>query len=140
MLQITDKTAIDRRYLRVRYIRSRGPGGQNVNKVNTRAELTFDLAGCPGLPPAVKERLAQIAGTRVTAAGTLILRSDRFRHQGRNRAECLARLQRMVAQALIPPRKRRPTRPTAGSRARRRADKLHRARIKSLRRTVSTEE
>ena len=136
MLSINDKITIPAEYINIRYIRSRGPGGQNVNKVNTRAQLTFDLKNCELIPSAAKKRLVVLAGRRVTNAGTLIIESDRFRQQRQNRNETLLRLRRLIREALITPKKRRPTKPTTTSIMKRRADKIHRSKIKSLRQKV----
>ena len=140
MLPINDKIIIDDELLRVSFVRSRGPGGQNVNKVNTRCQLTFDLHGCQVLNSAVKKRLASLAGRRLTDKGTLIIQSDRFRRQNRNRQQCLDRLRRLIQKALIPPKKRRPTKPTAASKRKRLEDKHRRSRLKSLRGKISLDE
>ena len=140
MLRINDQINIDDEYLRVTFVRSRGPGGQNVNKVNTRAQLVFDLEACPVLGPAVKKRLARLAGRRLTDKGTLIIHSDRFRRQNRNRTECLDRLRLLIKKALVTPKKRRPTPPTAAAQRQRLDDKRRRSRIKSLRRRISLED
>ena len=140
MLPINDQITISPRFLRLKYVRSRGPGGQNVNKLSTRAQLTFNLAACPDLSDPVKARLARLAGRRLTSRGTLILESDRFRHQIRNRRECLARLRRLILQALPAPKQRRPTKPTRASKEKRLADKQRRAQLKSLRRTVTLDD
>lgn len=140
MLTINDNITIDSRYLQINFVRSRGPGGQNVNKVNTRAQLTFDLNRCSDIGLAAKTRLARLAGRRLTADGKIIIQSDRFREQSRNRQECLDRLRRLIQKALTPPKKRRPTKPTAASKRKRRYDKIHRSKIKSLRRKVEQEQ
>lgn len=140
MLPINDKIIIADKHLRVSFVRSRGPGGQNVNKVNTRCQLTFDLLGCQVLDSAVKKRLALLAGRRLTDKGTLIIQSDRFRQQNRNRQQCLDRLRLLIQKALIPPKKRRPTKPTAASKRKRLEDKRRRSRQKSLRGKISLEE
>ncbi|MFC1782537.1 alternative ribosome rescue aminoacyl-tRNA hydrolase ArfB [Planctomycetota bacterium] len=140
MLPINDKIIIADEHLRVSFVRSRGPGGQNVNKVNTRCQLTFDFRGCQVLDSAVKKRLALLAGRRLTDKGTLIIQSDRFRQQNRNRQQCLDRLRRLIQKALIPPKKRRPTKPTAASKRKRLEDKHRRGRQKSLRGKISLEE
>jgi len=140
MLRINDTINIDSEHIRISYVRSRGPGGQNVNKVNTQAQLCFDLKACQGLKPSVKKRLIALAGRRMTNQGTLILRSDRFREQKRNRRECLRRLRQLIEKALICPKKRRDTKPTAASKRKRLADKRRRSLTKSLRGKVSAED
>ena len=140
MLQINDKIAIEDDYIRLTYVRSAGPGGQNVNKLNTKAQLVFNLCACPTLTASVKKRLARLAGKRMTNAGILIIKSDRFRHQQRNRQECLNRLRLLIRKALITPKKRRPTTPTPASKRRRRAEKQRRSQTKSLRTRVNLSE
>jgi len=136
MLEINEQLKIPETCLRFRFVRSRGPGGQNVNKLNSCAQLTFDLTACPQLAPDVKKRLARLAGRRLTGRGTLLIESDRFREQFRNRQDARNRLRRLILDALQPPKPRRPTRPTAAS-VRRRLDRKHRrARLKSLRQAV----
>ena len=140
MLAINDEVKIDGRYIRVSYVRSSGPGGQNVNKVNTQAQLRFDLAACDDLTATVKRRLATLAGRRLTNDGTLIINSGRNRDQLQNRRDCFERLTTLIRQALIQPKHRRPTKPTTSSRRKRLADKAHRRRIKTMRRTVRDDE
>lgn len=140
MLKINDTITISPDHIHITFVRSRGPGGQNVNKVNTRAQLTFDLDECPALTNPVKKRLRLLAGRRLTNQGRLIIRSDRFREQGRNRHECLDRLRRLIAQALIPPKKRVPTKPTPASKRRRLADKHQRSLLKNQRGKVQLDQ
>jgi len=140
MLYINEKTVISQKYIRISFIRSRGPGGQNVNKVNTRAQLTFNLAECPELPSQAKKRLAQIAGRRLTSRGQIIIESDRYREQNRNRLETLSRLRSLIRQSFVKPKPRIPTRPTKASKQRHLRDKQHRSRNKSLRKNVSSDE
>ena len=139
MLKVDDTIRIDGRYIAMTYVRSRGPGGQNVNKLNTRAQLVFDLKGCTDLGSAVKERLQVLAGRRMTADGRMIMQSDRYRHQGRNRQECLDRLRRLIRKALQPPKPRIPTKPSRAAKEKRLADKKHRSKVKNLRGRVSHE-
>lgn len=133
-LIVNDHLTIPADYLSFSFSRSSGPGGQNVNKVNTRAQLRFDLKNCPVLSEAVKKRLTKMSGPLLTQEGILLIESDEYRQQSRNREACLMRLAQMIRQALIPPKKRRPTRPTRGSIENRLAGKKHRGRLKSQRR------
>lgn len=100
-------------------VRSSGPGGQNVNKVATQVELRFDLAGTTALPEPVKVRLRALAGRRLDADGRLIVVSQATRSQERNLADTLDKLAHLIRTALVPPKPRRPTRPTLGSQIRR---------------------
>src|SRR6188508_1298262 len=122
--------------LTVRFSRSSGPGGQNVNKVATRATLRFDLAGTQALSAVVKARLAALAPGRVTQGGELLLSSDRYRDQGRNLAECRQRLATLIRKALVPPKLRRPTRPKRAAVDRRLAEKRDQGVRKRERRRV----
>jgi len=140
MLTVNDWLVIEGGCLRFSAVRSRGPGGQNVNKVSTAVQLDFDLAGCAALGEEVKQRLVRLAGRRATADGRLVLRSDRFRRQNRNRRDCLERLRVLILHALVRPAVRRPTKPTAASQRRRRTEKARRQAIKTLRRSAADEE
>src|SRR5262249_37538140 len=90
--------------LRWSFARSGGPGGQNVNKVASKAELRWDVVNSPSLPAEVKSRLLALFGSRITVGGELIVISQRYRDQGRNREDCLEKLRAMVRQAATPPR------------------------------------
>ncbi|MGC9324878.1 MAG: alternative ribosome rescue aminoacyl-tRNA hydrolase ArfB [Desulfomonilia bacterium] len=122
------------------FIRSSGPGGQNVNKVSTAVQLRFDVAGSPALSEELKKRIQQLSGKRMTSEGTLIITARRFRSQERNREDALARLQDLVSQALVKPGRRIRTRPTASSRAERIESKRRTARKKSMRQNVDRED
>lgn len=108
---------------------SSGPGGQNVNKRATRAELRIRIDDIP-IHPQAALRLAALAGRRVTAAGEIVIESDVHRSQGRNKDECLERLGELVRQAVVKPKVRRATKPTAGSKRRRIEEKKRRGQIK----------
>jgi len=122
------------------FVRASGPGGQNVNKVSTAAELRFDLAGTRSLEPAVKLRLRALAGRRVTDDGALIIVARNHRTQEGNRRDALERLTDLVRRALAAPKSRRPTRPTRASRERRLDTKTRRRSTKQLRARVRWDE
>ena len=113
-------------------IRAQGAGGQNVNKVASAVHLRFDIAAS-SLPEAVKARLLMSADQRITAAGIVIIKAQRYRTQDRNREDALARLQELVDAAAHVPRVRKPTKPTKGSQRRRVDTKVKRGQIKATR-------
>jgi ribosome-associated protein len=115
-------------------VRSGGPGGQNVNKVSTKVELRFDLPGTRALDPAVKARLAQSAGSRLDAQGRILITCDETRSQLQNLERARERLAALLSAALVVPKRRRPTRPSRGSKERRLEGKRHTAEKKSARR------
>ncbi len=133
MIQITEDIAIDEREIQEAFIRASGPGGQNVNKVATAVQLRFDAENSPSLSPDVRRRLAAVAGKRMTGAGILIIQARRFRTQEHNRQDALDRLVRLVREAALPPKLRRKTAPTPGSRERRLDSKRRRAQTKKIR-------
>lgn len=124
---------IDSDAIRIQYSRGSGPGGQNVNKVNTRAELWIPLARIVGLTAAALERLREAAGRRLTAADELHLSSDAQRSQEQNREELFRRLREMLIAARVEPRRRRKTRPTRAAKRRRLDSKRRRSEIKARR-------
>ncbi|MFT4014181.1 MAG: alternative ribosome rescue aminoacyl-tRNA hydrolase ArfB [Paracoccus sp. (in: a-proteobacteria)] len=133
MLRITDSLIIQDWELSEQFSRSQGPGGQNVNKVETAVELRFEAERSPHLAPAVKARLRRLAGRRWTQDGAILIRAEETRSQNRNREIARERLAEMIRQALVAPKKRIPTRPTLGSQRRRLAAKTQRGEVKSLR-------
>ncbi len=135
MIPVTAKISIDEREIAESFVRASGPGGQNVNKLATAAQLRFDVRHSPSLPADVRTRLERLAGARLTRAGVLVIIAQRHRTQLRNRQDALDRLIDLIRRAAVPPVPRRPTKPTAASRERRVEAKKRRAGIKRLRRS-----
>ena len=133
MLRITDRISIDENELVEEFVRSSGPGGQNVNKLNTAVQLRFDVRHSPSLPHEVRARLERLAGRRLTRDGVLVLIAQRHRTQERNRQDALDRLTEMIQHAAVAPTPRRATKPTKASRKRRLESKKRRGTIKGLR-------
>lgn len=133
MIRVTDKISIDESELSESFVRSSGPGGQNVNKLSTAVQLRFDVRHSPSLPNDVATRLMRIAGRRMTKDGVLVITAQQHRTQERNRAEARERLIKMIRQAAVRPVPRRPTKPTRASRQRRLEGKKRRSTIKHLR-------
>ena len=133
-LRINSTLSVPAADLSWRAVRASGAGGQNVNKVSSKVELRFDLPGTTALDEGVKARLRAIARGRLDADGRIVVVSQATRDQPKNLADARAKLADLVVRALVPPRPRKPTRPTAGSRERRLSQKQHRARRKADRR------
>lgn len=135
MIRITDHIAIDDKELEFNFVRSSGPGGQNVNKVATAVQLRFDVASA-SLPRDVQRRLIRLGGKRITREGVLVIDARRFRTQEQNRQDAMERLVRLIRKAAHPRKPRKRTRPTAASKERRLNAKRHRSRVKTLRSPV----
>jgi ribosome-associated protein len=134
MLEITQRLQIPEGELTWSFARSGGPGGQNVNKVASKAVMRWDAAASRALPEDVKIRLALQQKRFFTQDGSLIIMSQRFRDQERNREDCLAKLSSIIAQALVVPKVRKKTRPSRGSKRRRLQEKKRRSDVKQSRR------
>ena len=139
MIRITATISLDDSEIGERFIRSSGPGGQNVNKLATAVQLRFDVRHSPSLSSAVRHRLERLAGRRLTQDGVLVLTAQRHRTQEANRRDALERLVDLVRRAAVPPVPRKPTKPTGAARRRRLDTKTRRGAIKRLR-SVRAEE
>ncbi|MGB5093518.1 MAG: alternative ribosome rescue aminoacyl-tRNA hydrolase ArfB [Parvibaculum sp.] len=133
MIEISGRLHIDESELDITYIRASGPGGQNVNKVSSAAQLRFDVRQSPSLPDRVKARLEGIAGARLTKEGVIVITANRFRTQDANRKDAIDRLCALIAEAAIQPKSRVPTRPSLGEKRRRLESKVKRGASKKLR-------
>ena len=134
MLVVNDKLAIPLREFDFTFVRSSGPGGQNVNKLNTKVTLRWSVKSSASLPEAIRTRFMARYGRRITKLGDILVTSQRFRDQGRNVADCLEKLRTMILAVAQTPKKRKPTRPSRASRERRLQTKQKRSQTKRLRR------
>ena len=139
MLVVNSRLKIPLREFEFTFARSAGPGGQNVNKVSTKATLRWAILTSPSLPEAVRQRFVARHRRRVTSGGDLLITSQRFRDTGRNVADCLEKLRAMLAEVAVPPKRRKPTRPTRASVRRRLEEKRKQSRKKQLRRRPDDE-
>ncbi|HEX7789961.1 MAG TPA: alternative ribosome rescue aminoacyl-tRNA hydrolase ArfB [Afipia sp.] len=136
MIRVTRDITIDEKDLDITFVRASGPGGQNVNKLSTAAQLRFDVSRVP-LAPDVMERLTSLAGQRMTKDGVIVIHAQRYRTQERNRADAIDRLLELLRAAAVRPKPRRATRPTLGSKIRRLDGKKRRSDVKAKRNTRS---
>jgi ribosome-associated protein len=134
-IRITDTILLDESEIDETFVRSSGPGGQNVNKLSTAVQLRFDVRRSPSLPNDVAIRLMNLAGKRLTKDGVIVLVAQNHRTQERNRADALERLVALVQEAAVRPTPRRATKPTKASKERRLEGKKVRAGIKETRRS-----
>jgi ribosome-associated protein len=132
-IRINDDISLDDREIEESFVRSSGPGGQNVNKLSTAVQLRFDMRGSPSLPNDVAIRAMRLAGKRLTKDGVLVIVAQTHRTQERNRADALARLVALLQEAAVRPTPRRATKPTRASREKRLEGKKLRSNIKGMR-------
>jgi len=140
MLRVTPTIVIEESELEERFVRSSGPGGQNVNKVATAVQLRFDVSNSPAIGEDVRRRLRLIAGTRMTADGVVVIDARRFRTQADNREDARERLADLIRRASVAPKRRRKTKPTASSKERRLSGKRRHSDTKRSRRSVGGDE
>jgi len=133
MIQVTPEISIDEKEIQLDFVRSSGPGGQNVNKVSTAVQLRFDVLHSISLPEDVRQRLLELSDSRINQSGVLIIDAQRYRTQLANRQEAIKRLTALVVKAAEKPHIRRKTRATLGSRERRLEGKRRRSQTKQMR-------
>ena len=128
------------REFEITFARSSGPGGQNVNKVSSKATLRWPMHQSPSLSPSVRTRFLARFGSKLTTEGELLITSQRYRDQGRNVADCIEKLRVMLAEVAVAPRKRRPSKPTRAAVERRLQEKRRRASTKRERRSAPNQD
>lgn len=134
MIYITDSISIDEKEIKENFVRSSGPGGQNVNKVATAVQLRFHVLNSPSLPEEVKLRLIKLAGRRITGDGELVIVARRYRTQEKNRSDALERLVELIREAARRPARRKKTKPSFAAKQKRLAAKKRRSELKKQRR------
>jgi ribosome-associated protein len=137
MVEINSRISISLDEITLSYSRSAGPGGQNVNKVNSKVTLHWDVVHSQSLPEDIKQRFLQRHHGRINKLGQLVLSSQRSRHRRRNVEDCFSKLRTLVLEVLVPPKTRRPTRPTRGAKERRLRQKREASSKKQQRRPPS---
>ena len=140
MIRVTDTLWLGESEVEFSFFTASGPGGQHVNKVATAVQLRFDAARSPSVSDDVRARLRSLAGRRMSSAGVVVIKAQRYRSQDRNRADAIERLVGLIRRAAEPRRARRPTAPTAASVRRRLEAKARQGRAKQLRGPVGPEE
>jgi ribosome-associated protein len=133
MIPVTDTIFLDESEIEESFIRSSGPGGQNVNKVSSAVQIRFDARRSRSLPDAVAVRLMRLAGSKLTQDGVIVITAQRHRDQARNRVDAVERLVALIREAVPPPVPRRATKPTKASKERRLEGKANRSGVKSMR-------
>ena len=136
MIRVTKTISLDEREVTIKHILASGPGGQNVNKVATAAQLRFDIRNSVSLPDDVKERLIKLAGRRATSAGMLIITARRYRTRERNRQDAIDRLVTLVRRASEKPKPRKKTKPSSAQKQKRIDEKRRQAGKKQLRQSI----
>ena len=136
MLEINDNVSIPLTEIEISAIRSRGAGGQNVNKVSTAIHIRFDVQASSALSDNDKERVLRLRDQRISKEGIIVIKSQRFRSQDKNRSNALAKLAEMIRKALVEKKPRKPTKPPTRSREKRLDEKTKRGRLKETRRKI----
>lgn len=136
MIAINEKISIDEHELKFQFARASGPGGQKVNKTSTAVQLRFDIVNSPSLPENVRERLMEIAGSRLTGEGVLLIEASRYRTQEQNRQDAVDRLVELIKLACEEPVERKQTEPSAASKRKRLQDKRRLGEKKRLRKRI----